>query len=348
MGRILAYSALVTKVRAMQAKLLTAKDYEALTNSRSVVEAISYLKSTASYEDIINQLDASLYHRRHVERILIESLYDDYTRIYRFSGLEQRRILNTYMKRYEVDLINYCLRIVSNHYDMEFDMDYKKPFFERYSDIDINAVLTSTNVDELIANLKNTDYHDILQKIRESGNDSLFEYDLAMVLQHANEVWHRRRRKMKGREFQAFTDEVGSQMDLMNLQWIYRAKKHYHLLPPDIFSLVIPVQYHIKAEEFKALVESPSLEEFNTLLLNTYYAKKFKYQSGDNLEHLMQTCLRHLYLTQRRLNPYSISSVQTYFFLKEQEVYNIITILECIRYGLTQREIYGYLGGSLQ
>ena len=51
-------------------------------------------------------------------------------------------------------------------------------------------------------------------------------------------------------------------IDLLNLQWIYRAKKYYHMLPPDIYSMTIPIHYRIKVEEFKTLVETPTLEQF--------------------------------------------------------------------------------------
>ena len=35
--------------------------------------------------------------------------------------------------------------------------------------------------------------------------------------------------------------------------------------------------------------------------------------------------------------------IQQYLFLKEEEIYKITTALECIRYGLSQRETLQYL-----
>lgn len=128
MGNLMAYSGIVTKVRAMQAKLLTRQDFENIASLRSVPEIISYLKEKPAYAELMNQMDVSLYHRRHVEKILYQSLYDDYTRIFRFAGLEQKKFLKLYLKKYEVDLINYCFRIVFNHYEKPFDLDYKKSF----------------------------------------------------------------------------------------------------------------------------------------------------------------------------------------------------------------------------
>ncbi len=40
--------------------------------------------------------------------------------------------------------------------------------------------------------------------------------------------------------------------------------------------------------------------------------------------------------------------VNTYLFLKEEEIYKLTTALECIRYGLTKRRDIRILGGVNQ
>ena len=66
------------------------------------------------------------------------------------------------------------------------------------------------------------------------------------------------------------------------------------------------------------------------------------------MEQMYSECLHHLYLIDRRRNPYSIAAVNTYLFLKEEEIKKLTTTLECIRYGLTKGETLGYLGGVNQ
>ena len=182
MGNVMTYSGIVTKVRAMQAKLLTDQDYKNIAALPNVPQAIEYLKGKPAYAEYMNRLDPSLYHRSHVEKVLYQSLYDDWAKMFRFAGMEQKKFLKIYWKRYEVDLINYCLRIVFNHYDRPFDLDYKKEFFDRYSQLSIDKLITSTTVEELVDNLKDTEYYEPLNKLKESGNASLFDYDLALDL----------------------------------------------------------------------------------------------------------------------------------------------------------------------
>lgn len=345
MGNVMTYSGIVTKVRAMQAKLLTDQDYKNIAALPNVPQAIEYLKGKPAYAEYMNRLDPSLYHRSHVEKVLYQSLYDDWAKMFRFAGMEQKKFLKIYWKRYEVDLINYCLRIVFNHYDRPFDLDYKKEFFDRYSQLSIDKLITSTTVEELVDNLKDTEYYKPLNKLKESGNASLFDYDLALDLYYFQALWSKQRRNLKKQELETFKRDYGTKIDLLNIQWIYRAKKYYHLLPPDIYSLTIPVHYRLNIEEFKALVEAPSVEQFEAKLRESYYEKRYRYTGAKTLEQFYKDCLRDLYLRDRRRNPYSIATISTYLFLKEEEIYKLTTALECIRYGLTSRETLGYLGG---
>ena len=100
MKGLMSYSGIVTKLRAMQAKLLTESDYDTIAGLGSVPEAIEYLKGKPAYAEYMNQIDASLYHRGNIEKILYQSLYNDYTKIFRFAGMEQKKFLNLYWKRY--------------------------------------------------------------------------------------------------------------------------------------------------------------------------------------------------------------------------------------------------------
>lgn len=345
MGNVISYSGIVTKTRAMQAKLLTEQDYENIADLKNVTEVIEYLKEKPAYAKYLNQMDESLYHRGNVEKVLYQSLFGDYVKLYRFAGMEQKKFLKIYKQRYEVSLINYCLRIVFNHYGTPFDLEYKKEFFDRYSDISTDRLITSKNIEELVDNLKGTEYYAPLEKLRDSKNATLFDYDLALDLYYFTTLWKKNQKLLKGKELELYTRDCGTKIDLLNIQWIYRAKKYYHMQPPDIYSLTIPIHYKLNTEQFKSLVEADTLAEFEQQMKNTYYAKKFEDMEGKTLERMYKECLKYLYLSDRRRNPYSIATVNTYLFLKEEEIDQLTTALECIRYGLSRAETLRYLGG---
>lgn len=348
MGNLLKFSGIVTKIRAMQSKLLSPEDFESISNLKNVTEVVLYLKQTPSYGKLFRNIDENTLHRGDIEKVLIQSLYDDYSRIYLFSGLEIRNFLKMYLKRYEVDLINYCSRIVFNHYQEPFDLSHKKDFFNKYSQISIEKLMTARTMEELVDTLQGTEYYAPLRQLQEHSKPTLFDYDLALDLYYFSAIWKEKKKVLKKNDLEVFTRDSGTKIDLLNLQWIYRAKKYYHMEPAAIYSLIIPIHYHLRKDLLKELVESSSLEEFLTCMEKTHYARKYQFDNSHTIEKLYADCLNHLYRTDRRHSPYSISAINTYLFLKEEEIKRLTTTLECIRYGLTPQETVEYAGGVIK
>ena len=345
MGNLLTYSGMVTKIHAMRAKLLKPQQFEEIAGLHNVTEVVSYLKELPAYADFLADIDETKLHRGDIEKILIQSLYRDYSKLYRFSSLEQRKFLKLYLKRYEINLINYCFRIVINHYEEPFDLNYKRPFFDQYSQISIEKLITSRTTDELIDNLKGTEYYAPLQKVRDSKSATLFDYDLTLDLYYFNIVWKNRKKSLSKGEQELFTRDTGTKIDLLNVQWIYRAKKYFHMQPADIYALLVPIHFHIKTDQIKEMVECSTPEELLVLLNKTRYGRKYDFEQSITIEQMYLDCLNHLYTIDGRNHPHSIAALNTYLFLKETELDKLTTALECIRYSLGQGETLGYLGG---
>ena len=79
MGNLLAYSGIVTKVRAMQAKLLTDEDFQNIAAFHTVTEVAAYLKEHPGYRNVLADMDENRLHRGEIEKLLVQSLYSDYT-----------------------------------------------------------------------------------------------------------------------------------------------------------------------------------------------------------------------------------------------------------------------------
>lgn len=345
MGNLLAYSGIVTKIRAMRAKLLKPEQFETIAALGSVPEIADYLRQNTAYADVLESLTDDQIHRGNIEKLLVRSLYHDYTKIYRFCGQKQRQFMRLIMKSYEINLINYCLRIVINRYKQPFDLNYKRAFFDRYSQISIEKLITSRTTDELIENLRGTEYYAPLTKLKDSRDVTLYDYDLALDLYYFTAIWKQRKKVLQKDDIELFTRDCGSQIDLLNLQWIYRAKKYYSMKPADIYLLLIPINYRLSTDLIKELVEAPGLDEFQAALEKTTYARHYNFHQNLTIEQMYAECLHHLYTVDLRRNPYSIAAVNTYLFLKEEELKKLTTAMECIRYRLSPGETLAYIGG---
>ena len=104
--------------------------------------------------------DPSRKHREGACAVALSRLHKDLP----FLRAESERIYEADHEGYEIELINYCLRIVINHYKKPFDLNYKSAFFDRYSQISIGKLITARTTDELVENLKETEYYAPLKK----------------------------------------------------------------------------------------------------------------------------------------------------------------------------------------
>lgn len=344
-NNLLSYSGITTKIRAMQSNLLTDNEYRELATLGSVSDVVIFLKNKQAYKDLFAEVDETRLHRGQIERLLNLSLYKDFTKIYRFSNPEQRKFLSLYFMRYEATILKTCMRCVLNGNSDIPNKDIIKDFFEHYSSINMEKLFVAHTIEEFVACLKGTDYYKPLSNLLSLSKPTLFDYEMTLDLYYFTKLWKLSQKLLKGNELQSLSACYGSKIDMLNIQWIYRSKKYYQLSAADIYALVIPVTYKLKKQDLMRLVESASMDEFNSSLSSTYYAKLFSSDnpSGENLEDLYIKLLDKINYSSGRKNPYSVASINTYLYRKGHEVDTLTTALECIRYGLDANNTLHYL-----
>ena len=67
MGTLLSYSGLSTKIRAMQSRLMTEKQYQEIAQMESVTQVVAYLKRQPGFAKLWADLDESSLHRGEIE-----------------------------------------------------------------------------------------------------------------------------------------------------------------------------------------------------------------------------------------------------------------------------------------
>ena len=81
-GGLLEYSGLVTKTKAMRARLLGADDYTAISEYESVTDFIAFLREQPAYAPVFER-HREVAHRGQVEAVIRDSLYMDYCKLVR-------------------------------------------------------------------------------------------------------------------------------------------------------------------------------------------------------------------------------------------------------------------------
>ena len=90
MGRLLSYSGISTKIRAMQSKLISESEIQEMLQFTSVSHAAAWLKRTPEYAKAWADLDENSLHRGQIEKLLKASIFKDFSNIsVRKSGTAQ-------------------------------------------------------------------------------------------------------------------------------------------------------------------------------------------------------------------------------------------------------------------
>ena len=122
MGSLLSYSGLSTKIRAMQSKLMSEQQYKEIAQLGSVIQIVAYLKKQPGFSDLWADLDENSLHRGDVEKLLVHTIHQNFTKLYRFANPEQRRFMALYFKRYEISVLKDCLRKVFDEGKAQLDL----------------------------------------------------------------------------------------------------------------------------------------------------------------------------------------------------------------------------------
>lgn len=138
MGKLLSYSGISTKIRAMQSKLITEDQIQEMLQFTSTSHAAAWLKRTPEYSKTWASLDENSLHRGQIEKLLKASIFDDFSKIYQFASSEQRKFLDLYSRRYEIRVLKELMTNLFDHRDTDpVDLSPYREFFRRHSNLDL-------------------------------------------------------------------------------------------------------------------------------------------------------------------------------------------------------------------
>lgn len=343
MGNLLAYSGTTTKIRAIRNRLFTENDYRELASMPTVTDALSFIKKHPGYNDLFAHADEAALHRNDIEKELHNAVYMDFEKIYRFATVYQRKFLDMYFKRYEVSILKRCLRMVFDKRALGVDLSIFEGFFDKHSDFDITKLANCTTTEELLANLKDSMFYDCLYRLSNIPSPTLWDYGMALDLFYFKKFWQEKDKLLSKDALKSVTDAYGTKMDLLNMEWIYRSKKFYHMSGAQIYAILIPIQYKLKKSEIQDLVEAPNFDDFNSILKKTYYGKHFEGYSVETIEPMYNKIRMKIQRTNAKNDPYSVATIISFLYEKEHEIDKITTALECVRYGINPSETLDYI-----
>lgn len=341
--------ACITKLRAMQASILKRKELLYLENSEDIKDLMYKLEHFNSYSSVFSKTNSENLHRNEIERLLYNKLLKSFNHLYDFVIGDDRKFLKLYFVHFEVSMLKRFLRRIKNNKNsLDIWQDYEK-YFSKHSSIDFLKLAKCDTLNDFLDNLNKTPYHKAISNLDKSNN--FFDFELALDFFYFKKMSTGIKNLSNKNNILILETIIGTRIDLLNIQWIYRSKKYYHLTGGfeniknasfkndfnEIYKLLIPNYYKIDKTDIKNLITSSSIDEFINIFKSFYYYKNINKNNLEifNIEMISNQIIYNTFIKLKKTYKTSLIFLYTYLFNLEYEIESIIKIIESVRYNVS-------------
>lgn len=347
MTGVVKYAAVNAKVRGLMGKMLYDEDYRKLINLESVQEIFDYLYNNTFYREALTPLAGIEIHRRQLELTLKKSFINDYEVIYRYLTGSTKEFFAYFFAKFEIEDLKMLLRTILIEHDEEYLRENLLYLGVHTEDISVNRLTEIKSYQDLLNVFQDTRYYDTLKRFAEryEKDRNLFPIEMTLDFNYFTEL-ARLAGKLSKKDYKIVRDLLGTQVDLLNIHWVYRIKKYYNLDPEEILNYTLPFHYRLSADDLRGLARVDDPEEIFNYLKQTRYNTLFSpvARNKDILfeKYFLSYLLKKAYRI-KVAGTFNIGIISAYLYIKEYEIRDIITIVEGVRYSLESEQIRKYL-----
>ena len=330
MGSAAKFSALNTKLQAMDAKLLSQNEYDILLGLGTEREIGNYIKHNTRYARVLSEYSIERIMRWEFELVLKRELINDIEKLISYLDTPYRKFAEAMFLRAEVEDIKLILRAVSRKEDLH-ELPQHFEHSRKYETVSFDRLLSNNTLFDVVEELRGTIFEDAFRSITEDDL-KLREFHAEMNLDavYFREL-RKRAEKLSGEDREIVEYLIGLNIDLINIQWIYRAKRYYNLMDEEIFNYTLLGGEKLNLKKMKNIIYSENCIELIIEMLESYGIKL----DPDDDKYLQVMINRHLARMMTKMdksNPMTIAKFARYIHDSEFEALDITTILEGVRY----------------
>ncbi|MEW9123662.1 MAG: V-type ATPase subunit [Thermotaleaceae bacterium] len=341
MGNIRRFAAINTKIKGMERRLLQRDDYLNMLHKKSVAEIGAYLKERTDYAVVLKGVQTE-----HIRRDMLEQLIQNYVD-YQFEKLfhyfidEYRKFIKFLYQRYEIENLKLYLRALTRGENLAaLYQTVEKP-----ASLPYEKMAQAQNMEELVNYLRQSPYYLVLSPLLQEEEDKrLFHMEMHLDIQYFCRL---QEQSVKlGKEDRRLLEEIlGVQVDLLNLQWIYRGIRFYGLSPEELFNYMLPGGQNYGFRKIKELCYAKDERDFIQRLGESPYDFLFDNQQTQDIfmERRIARYFYFLFQKYKKHEKMNMGEAMIYIHLLEYQRRDIISMIEAIRYGLEEDEVKRYL-----
>ncbi len=341
MNPFASYRAINTKLHSKKRTLLSQNEWSKVIEYEEVPQVIEFLKRRPAYKEEMSLYKSNELHRSDLEVILDRYCVNEIEDMLHYFSGSYKEFFKTFLMEYEISDLDLILRTISKKDDIE---EIGKLFVhsERWSQANYQKLLSSHDVPQFIEALKGTHYYAALKTM--SADDVLqreFHMEMKLYMTFYNELIEKASR-LKGKDEEIAKDIIGTKIDFINAQWIYRALKYYEISPEEILIYSLPNGKKLSYHRLKQLSYSKNINELKKGIEKYLDYSLFKNENDAFIDCMTDRYL-YKYACHIEKDDESIASCLAYIMLLGIEVNDLIALTEGIRYKLGEGDISRYL-----
>lgn len=343
MGSVRRYAAINAKIKSLEGLLLKNDDYRALIECDEPEEIISYLQESKGYRELLESSDLENLDIDGIERCFKADVVEKFERLSHYFSDVYKKFYKTLFMRYEIEDIKLYLRTFLRNEPVEFLADHIQP--TKYHQINLKDMRHINSIEDFVEALKDTKYHRLLKYYLDEDPQKIMFY-MEMSLDHYYfKSLHKQLSDFSDEDTVLMEESIGKNIDIQNLQWIFRGLKYYRLSPEELLNYALDIGYHLKYKDLKALCYTKDMASFVSYIRGTKYSFLFDDDNHNEifLELNMERYLMKIMTELQRKHPLSILDTIVYMHKKEYEVRDIFTLLEAKRYHAPMEDVKNFM-----
>lgn len=321
------YPNLNSKIKGMYAKRITKNDLEDLIKQNNLKNAILLLKSKC---DIFKNADENI-DRLEIESLLEKEQINDILKIQKLLDNKDKEIFEMFLLQYEIKCVKSIFRKLFSDDKTDDIIVQNVKMWTNALFNDIRGIETVQNFYEFFGAIKRMKYNKILKKYQKQEDINVFEVENEMDKLYFETLYDTIKKEANLKKI------IGSEIDLLNVLWIFRIKKYYNFEVQKLENILIKRYYKLNPKILNKLTCINSFEELKEVMQETVYKSVFTDE-----EDLEENIDRYLYNINKKIfrnDTMSMAYIWGYINMVEYENNDIINTIEGIRYNMEKKEI---------
>lgn len=339
------YYAVSAKIHALYGHRMTSEDYRQLLSKKTISEAAAFLKEHPGYARGLSNLGSGVLHREPLESALHSIYVDEYRRIFSFLQSDDKELLRFPIYRAEQSAILTTMHHLTSTNMLE-PVTIWASVLEKQSHLDLLALQNSASFSDIVNAAKDTIYGSALSRISSGENQAPTQAFVDNMLQVA---YYARLYKILTKNYKGATRRIVKQSlddetDLLNLVQFLRLKKYFSTEDIQRYSFPLPCSAKLNKAYIQELLAAKDYDDAFQLVADGPYDALFSSISPSGLEAYLYTLQYNFSRRQLRAATPTVYTPIAYLTLKEIELRNIISIIECIRYEVDPQSFVTLIG----